>query len=124
MRSVYCPPAPPSLKSRLIVSVSVLKVFIWGVSGGVKFVVFVLACIKLTLKGLFCPSGFLCIGLFFPESLDKELAVGKTEMERHSPVRESCFRGRDTMFLFSLRQEKVDDQGEMVKMWTYFSLEH
>lgn len=122
MRSLYFP--PPPLKSRLIVCVSVLKVSIWGVSGGGKLVVFVLASIKLTLKGFFCPSGILCIGLAFPESLDKELAAGKIEMERHSPVRE-CLRGRDSMFLiFSLRQEKVDDQGRMVKMWTHFSLEH
>lgn len=116
--------SPPTLKSRLIVSVSALKVSIWGVSWGGKLVVFVLSCIKLTLKGFFCPSGILCIGLVFPESLDKELAGGKIEIERHSPVRE-CLRGRHTMFLiFSLRQEKVDDQGGMVKMWTYFSLEH
>lgn len=30
-----------------------------------------------------CPSGILCIGLVFPESLNKEFVVGKIEKERY-----------------------------------------
>lgn len=55
----------------------------------------------------------------FPQSLNKELVVRKTEMERHSPVRTSSFRGRDTMsLLFPLWQEIVENSREMLKMWT------
>lgn len=45
--------------------------------------VFAVVCIKL--KRCSCPSGILCIGLVFPESLNKAFVVGKIEKERGIP---------------------------------------
>jgi len=62
-----------------------LNAFIWCVCVVVWGDVFAVVCIKLTLKRCSYPSVILCIGLIFPESLNKECVVGKTEKERVIP---------------------------------------
>lgn len=64
--------------------------------------------------------------VFFPKSLNKEFVVGKIEKERGIPWWGEVSSEAETQcsFFFSLRQEAVDDSGEMVKTWTYFLREH
>lgn len=60
-----------------------LNAFIWCMCAVVQGDTFAVVCIKFTLKRSSCPSGILCIGLDFPESLNKEFVVRKIEKGRY-----------------------------------------